>query len=130
MANFVLFSGRLSNDVSVKYTTNNKCVALFTLAVNREVKNADGKYEADFFNCVAWSKLAELAGNTLKKGSKVLVQGRMQNRNYEAKDGTKKYVTELIVNKIEFLDSKPKMQDMGKDVTKDLPFDDPQEVPF
>lgn len=129
--NKVVLIGRLTKDVEVRYTTNEKVVAMFSLAVNREFKNQKGEYEADFFNIVIWGKPAELAGNTLKKGSKIAIDGRIQNRSYEAKDGTKRYITEIVANGFEYLDKKEQaktMADMGTDVTKDAPFD--EEVPF
>ena len=129
--NKVVLIGRLTKDVEVRYTTNEKVVAMFSLAVNREFKNQKGEYEADFFNIVMWGKPAELAGNTLKKGSKIAIDGRIQNRSYEAKDGTKRYITEIVANGFEYLDKKEQaktMADMGTDVTKDAPFD--EEVPF
>lgn len=129
--NKVVLIGRLTNDVTVRYTTNEKVVAMFSLAVNREFKNQKGEYEADFFNIVMWGKPAELAGNTLKKGSKIAIEGRIQNRSYEAKDGTKRYITEIVANGFEYLDKKEQaktMADMGTDVTKDAPFD--EEVSF
>ena len=129
--NKVVLIGRLTKDVEVRYTTNEKVVAMFSLAVNREFKNQKGEYEADFFNIVMWGKPAELAGNTLKKGSKIAIEGRIQNRSYEAKDGTKRYITEIVANGFEYLDKKEQaktMADMGTDVTKDAPFD--EEVPF
>ena len=129
--NKVVLIGRLTKDVEVRYTTNEKVVAMFSLAVNREFKNQKGEYEADFFNVVMWGKPAELAGNTLKKGSKIAIDGRIQNRSYEAKDGTKRYITEIIANGFEYLEKREQPKDMasmGTDVTKDAPFDD--FVPF
>lgn len=129
--NRVVLIGRLSKDVDVRYTNTQKVVATFSLAVNREFKNANGEYEADFFNVVMWGKPAELAGNTLKKGNKIAIDGRIQNRSYDAKDGTKRYITEIIANGFEYLEKReqPKtMADMGTDVTKEMPFD--EEVPF
>lgn len=121
--NKVVLIGRLTKEIEVRYTTNQKVVATFSLAVNRDFKNANGEYEADFFNVVMWGRPAELAGNTLKKGSKIAIDGRIQNRSYEAKDGSKRYVTEIVANGFEYLDKReqPKtMTDMGKDV----PFDE------
>lgn len=129
--NKVVLIGRIAKDIEVRYTTTQKVVAMFLLAVNREFKNQKGEYEADFFNIVMWGKPAELAGNTLKKGSKIAIDGRIQNRSYEAKDGTKRYITEIVANGFEYLDKKEQaktMADMGTDVTKDAPFD--EEVPF
>ena len=81
--------------------------ASFTLAVNRRfVRNAD-QQQADFIPIVVWDKLAEICGNNLVKGSQVLVEGRMQIRSYDAQDGTKRYVTEVVAQDIEFMGSRP-----------------------
>ena len=118
--NEIILSGRLVKDPEVRYTQTQKVVTLFSLAVSREVKNEQGNYDADFFNCVAWGKTAELMGNTLKKGARILLSGRVQIRNYES-NGERKYITEVIVNKFEYLDRKEvkAMGDMGTEV----PFD-------
>ena len=118
--NEIVLSGRLVKDPEVRYTQTQKVVTLFSLAVSREVKNEQGNYDADFFNCVAWGKTAELMGNTLKKGARILLTGRVQIRNYES-NGERKYITEVIVNKFEYLDRKESkaMGDMGMEV----PFD-------
>lgn len=129
--NKVVLIGRIAKDIEVRYTTTQKVVAMFSLAVNREFKNQKGEYEADFFNIVMWGKPAELAGNTLKKGSKIAIEGRIQNRSYEAKDGTKRYITEIIANGFEYLEKREQPKDMasmGTDVTKDAPFN--EEIPF
>ena len=137
--NKTIWLGRLTKAPDVRYTTNQKVVAQFDIAVNRDFKNAQGEYEADFFHVVMWGKLAELAGNSLDKGHRVLVEGRLQNRSYEAKDGTKRYITELIADKMEFIERKSEsnagkaprsMADMGTDVTKEMPFDDINDIPF
>ena len=118
--NEIILSGRLVKDPEVRYTQTQKVVTMFSLAVSREVKNEQGNYDADFFNCVAWGKTAELMGNTLKKGARILLSGRVQIRNYES-NGERKYITEVIVNKFEYLDRKETkaMGDMGMEV----PFD-------
>ena len=129
--NRVVLIGRLTKDIDVRYTTTQKVVATFSLAVTREFKNPQGEYETDFFNIVMWGKPAELAGNTLKKGNKIAIDGRIQNRSYDAKDGTKRYITEIIANGFEYLEKREQPKDMasmGTDVTKNMPFD--EEVPF
>ena len=104
--NKVILVGRLARDPDVRYTQSGKATASFALAVNRRV--GQGKeQQADFIPIVAWEKLAEIAGNNLMKGSKILVEGRMQVRNYEDKNGQKRYVTEVVAQNIEFLGSKP-----------------------
>lgn len=104
--NKVILVGRLAMDPSVRYTTTGKATASFALAVNRFGQNNT----ADFIPIVAWEKLAEIAGNNLMKGSQILVEGRMQIRNYEDKNGQKRYVTEVIAQNFEFLGSKPSEQ--------------------
>ena len=104
--NKVILMGRLAKDVELRYTQTGKAVATFNLAVDRKKgENANGP-TADFIPCVAWDKLGELAGNYLAKGRQVLIEGRMQVRNYEAQDGSKRYVTEVITEKIDLIGSK------------------------
>ena len=106
--NTAFLLGRLVRDCEVRYTTTGKCVCQFTLAVDRPFTNQDGQREADFINVVIWGKTAELAGNSLQKGHRVLVRGRIQTRSYDAKDGSKRYVTEVIAdsNGMEFIERK------------------------
>lgn len=125
--NHITILGRLTKDPEIRYTPSQKVVAQFTLAVDRPFKAENGQKEADFIPCVVWGKFAELIGNSCQKGHRLLVEGRLQIRNFEAKDGTKRYVAEVIVNSFEFIERKeqPKtMTDMGKTV----PFD--EEVSF
>lgn len=104
--NKVTLTGRLARDPEMRYTTTGKAVCSFTLAVNRR-KDKDGNQTADFIPCQAWEKLAEVIGNNCVKGSPILVEGRIQVRSYDAQDGSKKYITEVIVNEMEFMGSKP-----------------------
>ena len=122
--NKVILVGRLAQDPEVRYTQSGKAVASFNLAVNRYGQ----KDSADFIPIVAWEKLAEVIGNNLKKGSQVLVEGRMQVRSYETQDGQKRYVTEVIAQNIEFMGSKKTSEpsiadDMGEVVPNEqIPF--------
>ena len=104
--NKVILSGRLVRDPEIRYTQTGKAVASFTLAVNRRFSSSDAQQTADFIPIVAWEKLAEICGNNLIKGSQIVVDGRMQVRSYEAQDGSKRYVTEVVANDIEFMGSK------------------------
>lgn len=105
--NKVVLVGRLTKDVELRYTqTNNTAVATFTLAVDRKTVKPGEERKSDFFNIVAWSKLADIATNYLSKGVRVGIVGYIQNRCWEKEDGTKKYITEVIAEDIEFLDSK------------------------
>ena len=117
--------GRLTKDPEIRYTPSQKVVASFTLAVDRPFLTQDGKREADFIPVVVWGKAAELVGNSCQKGHRLLVEGRLQIRNFEGKDGSKRYVAEIIASNIEFVERKEKtMKDMGQEV----PFD--EEVRF
>lgn len=106
--NRVILAGRLVRDPEVRYTQTGKAVASFTLAVNRRFsRSADQQNTADFIPIVVWDKLAEVCGNNLVKGSQVLIEGRMQVRSYDAQDGSKRYVTEVIAQDIEFMGARP-----------------------
>ena len=99
--------GRLTRDPEVRYTQSGKIVCQFTLAVDRFTTNAEGQREADFVPIVVWGKVGEFCGNSLTKGQRALVDGRLQIRSYEAKDGSgKRWVTEVIASTIQFLDRK------------------------
>lgn len=94
--------GRMTKDPEVRYTQGGTAVATFTLAVDRRVAK-DKPKEADFIPCVVWGKTAEVVGNWCKKGKQIAVEGRIQVRSYDAKDGSKRYVTEVIVSELELL---------------------------
>lgn len=98
--------GRLTKDAELTTTTNGVNVARFTIAINRKFKNADGDYEADFINCVAWRNTADLISKYTKKGDRIGVCGSVQTRSFDAQDGSKRYVTEIVVDEIEFLEKK------------------------
>lgn len=106
--NKVILIGRLARDPELRYTQAGTAWARMTIAVNRRPsKNADSQQPtADFINLVAWDKLAEICGNNLKKGRQISVEGRIQSRSYDAQDGTKRYVTEVVINEMEFLEPK------------------------
>ncbi len=104
--NKVVLIGRLTRDPELRYTGSNTPVATFSLAVNRNFQNQNGEREADFINIVVWRKQAENCKNYLTKGSQVAIDGRIQTRNYDDKDGKKVYVTEVLVNSVSFLDAK------------------------
>lgn len=105
--NKAMLIGRLVKDPELKMTeTSKREVCQFTIAVNRPYTNEDGERQADFINCVVWDKLAENLAKYQKKGNQIAVEGRIQTRNYEDKDGKRVYVTEIISTNITFLDSK------------------------
>ena len=104
--NKIIIMGRLTRDTEVRYTPTQKVVCQFTVAVDRPFLNQEGKREADFIPVVVWGKAAELCGNSLAKGHRLLVEGRLQIRNFDGKDGTKHWVTEVIANNVEFVERK------------------------
>ena len=104
--NRITILGRLTKDPEVKYTSGQKVVTTFTLAVDRPFLNPEGKREADFIPVVVWGKAAELVGNSCAKGHRLLVEGRLQIRNFDAKDGTKHWITEVVSTNIEFIERK------------------------
>lgn len=97
--------GRLVRNPEVRYTQSGKACANFTLAIDRR-RSGDGNQQADFIPCVAWEKTAEVISQYTGKGRKIAVEGRIQTRSYDANDGTKRYVTEVVVQSMEFCDSK------------------------
>ncbi|CYZ55217.1 prophage LambdaSa2%2C single-strand binding protein [Streptococcus suis] len=106
MINNVVLIGRLTRDVELRYTPNNVAVGAFTLAVNRNFKNAVGDREADFINCVIWNKQAENLANWTKKGHLVGITGRIQTRSYENQQGQRVYVTEVVVESFQVLEKR------------------------
>ena len=106
MINKVILIGRLTKDPETRVLTSGSTVSTFNLAVERTFKSRDGEKETDFIPIVAWGKTAELCGQYLSKGRQTAVAGRIQTRSYEAKDGTKKYVTEVVAEEISFLTPK------------------------
>jgi len=108
--NRIVLIGRLTKDVDLRYTPNGVGVATFSLAVDRDRKNAQGEKETDFINIVVWRQLAELCANYLSKGKMAAVEGRMQNSNYE-KDGVKHYKTEIIADNVQFLSAWDKREE-------------------
>jgi len=113
MLNRVVLVGRLTKDPDLRYTPSGVAVATFTLAVNRTFTNQQGEREADFINCVVWRKQAENVANYLKKGSLAGVDGRIQTRNYEAQDGRRVYVTEVVADSVQFLEPRSANQERG-----------------
>ena len=97
--------GRLTRDPEVRYGQSGSAVANFSVAIDRRYKR-DGETTADFFNCTAFGKTGEFVEKYLRKGIKVVIEGELQNNNYEDKNGTKHYSDQIIVNQIEFAESK------------------------
>lgn len=98
--------GRLTRPVDLRYTQSGIAYGSFTLAVTRKYKNKDGEREADFINCVIWKKGAELLANYTQKGSLIGVSGPIQTRSYDNQQGQRVYVTEVLVENFDFLESR------------------------
>ena len=111
MINNVTLVGRLTKDVELKYTPSNVANVSFTLAVNRTFKNANGEREADFINCVIWRQAAENFANWVKKGALIGITGRIQTRNYENAQGQRVYITEVIAENFQMLESRNQQQE-------------------
>lgn len=132
--NFVALKGRLTRDVELRKTKADVPVVSFTLAVNRDFKDANGERQADFINCIAWRSNAEFIAKYFSKGQEMLVtDGTIQTRKYEDKEGNSRTATEVIINKVEFSgpggegggqrkpESKPK-RESRRDDDDDMPF--------
>ena len=108
--NKCILVGRLTNDLNLKESESGTKNLSFNIAVNRNFKNANGEYEADFISCKAFNKTAELIANHFEKGNRIGVIGSIQTSNYE-KDGQIVYRTDVMVNEVEFIESKKKSDD-------------------
>jgi len=106
LLNRVVLIGRLTKDPELRYTPTGVAVCNFTLAIDRNFKNAQGNRDTDFINCVVYRQLAELCANYLAKGKLAAVDGRIQVRSYTAQDGQKRWVTEVIAEDVRFLSPK------------------------
>jgi single-strand DNA-binding protein len=103
--NNIILIGRLVADPETRYTQSGIAVCNFRIAVDRKFKNAAGEREADFINCVAWRKAAELIGQYMSKGRRIGIQGSLQSRNYQDKDGNNRTAFDVVVDEFEFLDA-------------------------
>lgn len=106
MINRAVICGRLVRDPELRRTSNGTPVTSFTVAVNRTFKNSDGQQEADFLNCVAWNKTAEIVDQYCSKGNLVGVEGRLQSRSYQDNQGNNRTVVEIIADQVQFMQSK------------------------
>lgn len=124
--NKIILIGRLTKDPELRYTQNGAAVSMFTLAVDRPFTSQGGERETDFINIVVWNKVGENCAKYLSKGSQAAVEGRLQIRSYEDRDNVRRYVTEVIADRVEFLQTKKKdAEDFGTEVD----FDE-EDVPF
>ncbi|QBX25278.1 single-stranded DNA-binding protein [Streptococcus gordonii] len=114
MINNVTLVGRMTRDAELRYTPQNQAVATFTLAVNRNFKNTNGDREADFINCVIWRQQAENLANWAKKGALIGITGRIQTRSYENQQGQRVYVTEVVAEQFQLLESQKERSNQGQ----------------
>ena len=134
--NKVELVGRLTRDVEIRTTESGTVTARFSIAVSRRFKNAEGVYEADFINCVAFGKTAEFIGKYFSKGSMIGVTGRIQTGNYTNKDGQKVYTTDVVIKECEFVTGKSdnnnttKSEDPITPDFVDVPADTDEELPW
>jgi len=106
MINNVTLIGRLTRDAELRYTPNNIATAQFNIACNRNFKNANDEYDADFINCVMWREQAERFCNWTRKGMLVGIVGRIQTRSYENQQGQRVYVTEVVAENFQVLEKR------------------------
>jgi single-strand DNA-binding protein len=132
-----IVTGNLTRDPELRTTTSGTNVCSFSVAVNRTYKGADGenKEEVSYIDCVAWGKLGEVISNYAKKGSSVLVSGRLNQRSFEGKDGIKRSRTEIVAEDFNFIGSNPASRDGGNysststDTATDTSVDIPTDIP-
>ncbi|PPA85917.1 single-stranded DNA-binding protein [Brevibacillus laterosporus] len=122
MLNRVILIGNLTKDPELRYTSNGVAVTTFTLAINRSYSGAGKEKEVDYINIVAWRQLADLCAQYLAKGKKCAVEGRLQTRSYDNKEGKKVFVTEVIADNVQFLSSQGSEPSVNK---KSGPSNDP-----
>ena len=124
--NKIIVLGRLVRSPEVRYTNTGKAVCQFTLAVDRPYASQNGQREADFIPVVIWDKQGEAAGKYLDKGHRTLVEGRLQIRSYEANDGSKRTIAEIIAERFEFIEKK----NNGERNTSNFDGMGAEEIPF
>ena len=129
MMNSVCLVGRMAGDAELRYTPNNQAVATFRLAVNRNFKSQNGEREADFINCVIWRQQAENLANWAKKGALIGITGRIQTRSYENQQGQRVYVTEVVADNFQLLESR-KDREAGQSQEYNQPDFSRQAEPF
>ncbi len=127
--NKVILIGNLTKDPELTTTNNGVSVCRFTLAISRRYANAEGERETDFINIVVWRNLADNCHKFLKKGSKTAVVGNIQSRSYDANDGTKRYITEVVAEEVEFISTRNDAPRSDDEVAKLEPITD-DNLPF
>lgn len=121
--NKAIISGRLVKDIELRTTPSGKSTIQNSLAVRNDYKNKEGKYDSEFINIEVWNNTADYLSKYATKGSKILVEGKIVTRNYTAQDGTKRYVTNVVAEKIELLDTKKETTE--PEPVEETPVNDP-----
>ena len=119
--NKCMLIGNLTKDPELSTTSSGIAVCRFSIAVSRRFANAGGERETDFFNIIVWRSVGENCHKFLKKGSKVGIVGNIQSRSYDAPDGTKRYVTEIVAEEVEFLSTRTQDEQVKSDKVDDIP---------
>ena len=129
--NKAIIIGNLGKDPELRYTASGTAVCNFSMATTDRFKNKQGEQQesTEWHNIVAWGNLADICGKYLKKGSKAMVEGKLQTRSWDDKDGNKKYTTEINISNLEMLDSKPRQESAGQD-SSGQPFDPESDLTF
>ena len=131
MTNTVILIGRLTKEVEIRYTEKEMPIGNFTIAVNRQFKNTNGDYETDFINCVIFGEIAKSMSQYTTKGDLIGIKGRLQTRTYEDKENKKHYITEVIAERITYLQNKKKEEPKIIDGKTPIVVDTEQfELPF
>lgn len=130
MLNHITLMGRLTKEPDIRYTQSQTPVASFTVAVDRDYQSGGSEKQTDFINCVAWKNTAEFVQKYFHKGSMAVVAGRLQMRSYEAKDGSKRSVAEVVADSIYFGESKKANPNVDASSFSDLTEEESGELPF
>ena len=137
--NKIILVGNLGKDPEIRYTTSGAAVATFSLATTDRFKDKDGNQKTEWHNIVAWRQLAEICGKHLHKGKQVYIEGRIQTRSYDDRDGNKKYITEIVADQMQMLSGAPDnsqrqqnpQQNQGGGMNREeQPFNMDDEIPF
>ena len=127
--NKVSLTGRITKDPEIRYTANGMANLMFTLAVDRQVRDASGNRQADFISCVAWGTTADFMSRYVRKGNILAVVGRIQTRNYQGQDNQMHYVTEVVVENVENLSPRDPQQ-APNPTGYGQPVNQPQQNPY
>lgn len=124
MINRVILVGRITKEVALRKTQTGKSVASFTIACNRRFQSANSEQQADFINCVAWGQTADYMAQYIVKGTLIGVEGRIQTRSYDDATGRKVYVTEVVCDSVQRLESRNSSETRGNTASQSAPIQD------